>query len=101
MLGLTAEQLGTVLTGFSLFIIWALGGQKVKEARAKQSAPGETFEVAGALVSDRAVREWIAACDDLTKAIDRNTVACEAAATSAKEASDAMDVLTREIIRKH
>lgn len=84
MLGLTAEQIGTVLLAVSLLITGRLAQQKGKEIVAKAPAQeGGTLEVAGAIVSDKAAKEWVKAAEKLSEIMDRhahclseNTDAC-------------------------
>lgn len=110
MLGLNADQIGTILLAVSLTIVSLMGGRKGREmVKGAGPAPAAGIvEVAGAIVSDKAVTEWVKSANEntaavmvLAKSIDKNTEACRDAASSAKDASDAMEVLTREIIRKH
>lgn len=56
MLGLTAEQLGTVLLAVSLLITGRLAQQKGKEivAKAPPADGGNTVELRGAVISDKA-----------------------------------------------
>ena len=70
MLGLTAEQIGTVILGLSLGIIGLMGGQKGKQIAQGKGPPAQTdvVEVAGAIVSDRGVERMVAALDDFTAA---------------------------------
>lgn len=99
MLGLKPEDISTILVGVSLFIAWVLGGQKGKQMVQKSpvAQPGNVVEVAGAIVSDRAVDKWIEAMTHLAACIDKNTIACNNAANNAKEASEAMQELAKEV----
>lgn len=81
MLGLTAENIGTILTGLGFAMIGLLGGRSLKGA-GKPSQPA--MEIAGAIISDKKAVEIIEAAGRLEKAIvdhrtalDRNTKACE------------------------
>lgn len=83
MLGLTAEQIGTVILGISMGLIAIMGGQKGKQvAQGRKETPSEMIEVAGAIVSDKAVDRMVEALDGftasaklLTMAIDRDVEA--------------------------
>ena len=105
MLGLTAEQIGTVILGLSLGIIGLMGGQKGKQiAQSKPSSPGDIVEVAGAIVSDRGVERMVAALDDftaaakmLTAAIDRDVDAKAKLTTSLNRNSDVSDDMREQI----
>lgn len=67
MLGLTAEQVGTVLLAIALLITGKLGHQKGKEIVAKAPPPnGETVELRGAVISDRAVDVMVKSMDALS-----------------------------------
>lgn len=80
-------------------MIALLGGRGAKEATKKAAPQGPTFELAGAVISDKKADELVKAVESLADEIAENTAACRVAAANAKEAADAMDVLTREIIR--
>lgn len=106
MLGLTAEQIGTVILGLSLGIIGLMGGQKGKKIAKGQAPDRDVIEVAGAIVSDKSVTEWVRSTDAntsaltvLARSIDRNTEACMRAADNADTATDEIKVPTRELIR--
>ena len=107
MLGLTAEQIGTVILGLSLGIIGLMGGQKGRQiAQAKPSSPADIVEVAGAIVSDKGVERMVAALDDftsaakmLTAAIDRDVDAKAKLTVSLNRNSD-VSVDMREQIRE-
>ncbi len=83
MLGLTAEQIGTVILGLSMGLIAIMGGQKGKQvAQGRKESPSEMIEVAGAIVSDKAVDRMVAALEGftasaklLTTAIDKDVEA--------------------------
>ena len=84
MLGLTAEQIGTIILGISLGIIGLMGGQKGRQiAQGKTPAsPTDVVEVAGAIVSDKAVDRMVRSLDEfsaaatvLKTAIDRDVEA--------------------------
>lgn len=105
MLGLNAEQLGTILLAVSITIITLMGGKKGREvAQGKPARGQDVIEVAGALVSDRAVTEWTRSADEnttaliaLAKALDRNTAACGEMHEAIKDATDEMRELRREV----
>lgn len=110
MLGLNADDLGLVFTALATALLTVMGGKKGKEILTRRDAQPATssnvMEVAGAIVSDRVAKEWIDAVHDLSRDIQTlsadirvNTGACKEAAANAKDAGDAMEVLTREIIR--
>ena len=84
MLGLTAEQIGTVILGISLGLIGLMGGQKGRQIAQGKSDKTErdVVEVAGAIVSDKAVEHMIKSLDEfsaaatlLKAAIDRDVEA--------------------------
>ena len=83
MLGLTAEQIGTVILGISLGLIGLMGGQKGRQiAQGKREPDNATVEIAGAIVSDKAVDRMIKSLDEfsaaatlLKAAIDRDVEA--------------------------
>ena len=84
MLGLTAEQIGTVILGISLGLIGLMGGQKGRQIAQGKSDKTErdVVEVAGAIVSDKAVERMIKSLDEfsaaatlLKAAIDRDVEA--------------------------
>ena len=105
MLGLTAEQIGTVILGLSLGIIGLMGGHRGKQiAQSKPSTPGDIVEVAGAIVSDKGVERMVAALDDftaaakmLTAAIDRDVDAKAKLTTSLNRNSDVSDDMREQI----
>lgn len=110
MLGLSAEEFGFVLVSFAFALTTFLGGRAGKNAVTKQAPQaqnaGGMMEVAGALVSDKAAREWVKSNDALsdhvkalTKAIEKNTDACKDAAENAHEASEAIRQLSIELVR--
>ena len=108
MLGLTAEQIGTVILGLSLGIIGLMGGQKGRQIAQGKGPPSQTdvVEVAGAIVSDRGVERMVAALDDftaaaklLTAAIDRDVDAKAKLTVSLNRNSD-VSVDMREQIRE-
>ena len=98
-----------------LLVIGLLGFLGIGQAKKKSAAAEESMEIAGAVIDRRDVDRLIVVFEQLTtsatalstvmtnhkKAIDLNTKACHLAATNAKEAADAMEVLTLEIVRKH
>ena len=97
MLGLTSEQLGTVLMAASLAFLGIIGGQKGRQmAKGKQP---EVMEVAGALVSDKAADRIVSALDENTKALNRNSGVCETLHEAVKEVDDRLERLKDEIIR--
>lgn len=68
MLGLTAEQIGTVILGLSLGIIGLMGGQKGKQIAQGKGPPSQTdvVEVAGAIVHPRDVEKLLKALEGVT-----------------------------------
>lgn len=80
MLGLTAEQIGTVLLAVALLITGKLGHQKGKEIVAKAPPPNtETMELRGAVITDKAADRLVQSMDAFTasatllkSAIDRD-----------------------------
>lgn len=108
MLGLTAEQIGTVILGLSLGIIGLMGGQKGKQIAQGKGPPSQTdvVEVAGAIVSDKGVERMVAALDDFTAAakmlktaIERDVEAKDKLTVSLNRNSD-VSVDMREQIRE-
>lgn len=106
MLGLTAEQIGTVILGLSLGIIGLMGGHRGKQIAQGKGPPAQTdvMEVAGAIVSDRGVERMVAALDDftaaaklLTAAIDRDVDAKAKLTTSLNRNSDVSDDMREQI----
>ena len=83
MLGLTAEQIGTVLLAISLLITGRLAQQKGREIVSKAPATeGPAMEIRGALISDRAADRIVQSLDAFTasatllkSAIDRDVEA--------------------------
>lgn len=87
MLGLTAEQLGTVLLAVSLLITGRLAQQKGKEivSKAPPQDAGNTVELRGAVISDKAADRIVQSMDAFTasatmlkSAIDRDVEAKQA-----------------------
>lgn len=80
MLGLTAEQIGTVLLAVALLITGKLGHQKGKEIVAKAPPLNtETMELRGAVITDKAADRLVQSMDAFTasatllkSAIDRD-----------------------------
>ncbi|MFC3170244.1 hypothetical protein [Paracoccus fontiphilus] len=69
MLGLTAEQIGTVILGFSIALISLMGGQKGKQiAQGKTPQASDMVEVAGALVNSKDVERIVGSLDAFTAA---------------------------------
>ena len=106
MLGLTAEQIGTVILGLSLGIIGLMGGHRGKQIAQGKGPPSQAdvVEVAGAIVSDRGVERMVAALDDftaaakmLTAAIDRDVDAKAKLTTSLNRNSDVSDDMREQI----
>ena len=65
MLGLTAEEIGTIILGLSLGIIGLMGGQKGKQIAQGKGPPSQTdvVEVAGAIVHPRDVEKLLKALE--------------------------------------
>lgn len=127
MLGLTAEQIGTVLLAISLLITGKLAQQKGKDIVSKSPPQEGTMEIAGAVISDRAVDRLVKSLDafsaaatlmthaintdvdaktSLTKALiehgksmDRNTGASEDVRNEIREAGAKLERLKDELIR--
>lgn len=130
MLGLTADQIGTIILGLSIGLISVMGGQKGRNlAQGKSGSPQDTIEVAGAIVSDKSVSRMVQSLDEfssaatvLKAAIDRD-VAAKTALTEAltvnsralhrnsetaddmlagvRDTSNHLDRLRDELIRNH
>lgn len=83
MLGLTAEQIGAVLLGFSIFISTLWGGRAGKQALSKEpkatSNPVEFLEVNAAVINPAVAAEMVHAVRENTQAV--------------KELTDVVDVL--------
>ena len=84
MLGLESNDLGLVLVAIIGALTTLLSGQKLREMRSAETPKQQHMEIAGALVSDKAARDWIKAAEKLVEALDRhsdclgeNTKACE------------------------
>ena len=128
MLGLTAEQIGTVLVGASLAISAIMGGRKGRDMLQKQPVQsGDVMEVAGAIVSDKGVDKMVRALDEFTSAsilmtaaierdvtaktkltaaltesshsLNRNSEVSEEMRDEIKETGSRLEGLTRELIR--
>lgn len=105
MLGLTAEQIGTIILGISLGIIGLMGGQKGRQiAQAKPPSPADIVEVAGAIVSDKGVERMVSALDNftaaaklLTAAIDRDVEAKGKLTASLNRNSDVSEDMREQI----
>ncbi len=106
MLGLTAEQIGTVILGLSLGIIGLMGGHRGKQIAQGKGPPSQAdvVEVAGAIVSDKGVERMVAALDDftaaakmLTAAIDRDVDAKSKLTVSLNRNSDVSDDMREQI----
>lgn len=99
MLGLTAEQIGTVILGLSMGLIAIMGGQKGKQvAQGRKETPSEMIEVAGAIVSDKAVERMVQSMDALSAsntmlshAINTDVEAKKALAAAMSENSRALN----------
>lgn len=129
MLGLTAEQIGTVLVGASLAISAIMGGRKGRDILQKKPAEAgdNVMEVAGAIVSDKGVEKMVKALDEFTSAailmtaaierdvsakarlttalgesslaLNRNSEVSEEMRDEIKETGSRLEGLTRELIR--
>ena len=106
MLGLTAEEIGTIILGISMGLITIMGGQKGRQIAQGKGPPSQAdvVEVAGAIVSDRGVERMVAALDDftaaaklLTAAIDRDVDAKAKLTTSLNRNSDVSDDMREQI----
>lgn len=89
MLGLSAEDLGTVILAASLALIALLGGMKGKAMAQGTRSPRkeDVLEVAGAIVSDKAV-------DAMVKSLNATTDACSLLAHAISRDVDAKEKLT-------
>lgn len=106
MLGLTAEEIGTIILGISMGLITIMGGQKGRQIAQGKGPPSQAdvVEVAGAIVSDRGVDRMVAALDDftaaakmLTAAIDRDVDAKAKLTVSLNRNSDVSDDMREQI----
>ena len=100
MLGLTAEQIGTVILGISMGLIAIMGGQKGKQvAQGRKETPSEMIEVAGAIVSDKAVDRMVASMDALSASNTVLTHAIKADAEAKKALTQAITDNNRALDR--
>lgn len=100
MLGLTAEQIGTVILGLSMGLIAIMGGQKGKQvAQGRKESPSEMIEVAGAIVSDKAVDRMVDALDGFTASAKLLTAAINADVEAKKALTAAMTENSRALNR--
>lgn len=123
MLGMSAENLGTILTGIGLALIALLGGRKGKEmvqSGKKAAMPENLIEVAGAIVSDKAVDQMVKSLDAftaaatlmthsidkdvrakeaLTKALERNSDVCIDLLKTLENVDDRLEKVKDELIR--
>lgn len=105
MLGLSAEEFGTVLFAAALAITTFLGGKKGKEVLTKKpAAQPEMIEVAGAIVSDKAVDRMVKSLDAfssaavlMTAAIERDVDAKSKLTASLNRNSDVSEDMRDEI----
>lgn len=99
MLGLTAEQFGTVLLAGAMTIIALIGGKEGKRiANGRGSKPSDVMEVAGAIVSDKAVTAMVRSLDEfsaastlLKSAIDKDVAAKVSLTEALRENSRALE----------
>lgn len=98
MLGLTPEQLGTVLLAIALLVTGKLGHQKGREILSRQPVPENVVEVAGAVISDKGVERIVQSLDAFTasatllkSAIDRDVEAKQALTKALGVNSASMD----------
>lgn len=100
MLGLTAEQIGTVILGLSMGLIAIMGGQKGKQvAQGRKETSSEMIEVAGAIVSDKAVNRMVDAMDALSASNALLTHAINADVEAKKALTAAMAENSRALNR--
>ena len=127
--GLRAEDISTILVGLSLFVAWLWGGSKGKQiAQGKTpQVPENVVEVAGAIVSDKAVERMVKSLDaftaaaalmthsidkdvaakglltgaltDNSRALDRNSDVAEDMREEIRDAASRMEQLKTELIR--
>lgn len=97
MLGLSAEEFGFVLVSLAFALTSFLGGKAGKDALVKRQAPAPApdgvLEVAGSIVSDRAV-------DRMVKSLDAFTSASVLLATAIDKDVEAKAKLTA-MVEKH
>lgn len=98
MFGMTADNLGTLLTGIGLALIALLGGKGVRNAASGKSHPAgeQTMEIAGAIISDKKANEIIAALNGLQQSLDGNTKACNAMGHKLEPLSEILRDLAKE-----
>lgn len=99
--GLRAEDISTILVGLSLFVAWLWGGSKGKQiaqGKTQSAMPQDVVEVAGAIVSDKAVERMVKSLDAFTAAaalmthsIDRDVAAKGLLTSALTENSRALD----------
>lgn len=68
MLGLTAEEIGTIILGISMGLITIMGGQKGRQIAQGKGPPSQTdvMEVAGAIMPPRDVEKLLKALEGVT-----------------------------------
>ena len=92
MLGMSAESIGTFLTGLGLAIIAILGGKAGKEkVTGRQPGGAPVMEVAGAIVSDKAVERMVKSLDEFSSAAILMTAAIERDVDAKKALTRAME----------
>lgn len=122
MWGLSAEEFGFVLVSFAFALTSYLGGKAGKVALARPAPPPAegVMEVAGAIVSDKAVDRMVKSLDaftsaatlmthaidkdviaktELTKALNRNSHVAEEMCDEIKDTGRHMERLKDELIR--
>lgn len=121
MLGLTAEEIGTIILGLSLGIIGLMGGQKGRQIAQGKGPPSQAdvVEVAGAIVHPRDVEKLLKALEGvtagaallavaidkdveakskLTVALNRNSDVSEDMHQQIKDAENKMERLREELL---
>lgn len=92
MLGLTAENIGTIILGFSIAIITLLGGQKGKQiAQGRPGKSEDVLEVAGAIVSDKSVERMVKSLDAFTAAAALMTHSIDKDVAAKAKLTEALD----------
>lgn len=104
MLGLESNDLGLVLVAVIGALTTLMGGQKLRDMSKAAPQPGAITEVAGAIVSDRAAREWIKAAERLADILEKhatclgeNTEACRDMADEIAKAAARIGKLATEL----
>jgi hypothetical protein len=105
MFGMTAESIGTVLTGLGFALIALLGGKSIRNKTASGAREdGQVLELAGAVIDHKQAKqivEGLAALEARVhaheRALDRNTEACEDMGDIIKRSGEHMSALANRL----